>query len=416
MDPIAQIHWGIFLDTTSNTAIITKKLLSNTFIPEFKIPKKGQGVLFSRLEVDRLSKEEEQHDHKIIPHTTCPLKEMSSGEQRKTVLKYLLGQQPAFIVLDNPFDYLDVDAQQELTIILNGWHSKIPIIQLINRERDILPFLTHFITLKENTVTSISSSTSFLSKKKRSPKRNIKTIPGPLVYIENPDPFLVRFKNVSVKYGNKPILNNINWDIGPNEFWQLNGKNGSGKTTLLSMITGDNTKAYGQEVILFGKQKGSGESIWDIKEKIGYFSPSMTTTYSGQHTVEQMLISGLYDSIGLYTLPSDSAVQIAREWLQLLDMVSSKDTAFHQLPMGQQRIILTVRAMIKHPLLLILDEPTVGLDDESAAIFVSLINIIALGSHTSIIFVSHRKEPGLAAKATYTLKAMPNGSTGTVDT
>jgi molybdate transport system ATP-binding protein len=217
-----------------------------------------------------------------------------------------------------------------------------------------------------------------------------------------------------VAYGDTPILHAINWDIRPGEFWQLRGKNGSGKTTLLSMITGDNPKGYGQELILFGIKKGSGESIWDIKKKIGYFTPAMIDRFTGYHSLQNMLISGIMDSIGLYIKPTEVQIRLAGEWLALIGMRGMKETYFHDLSMGHQRLVMCVRAMIKHPLLLILDEPTAGLDDRSARLFVSLVNKIAEESKTAIVFVSHREEPGLQAKFEYELVESEKGSLGKV--
>ncbi len=223
---------------------------------------------------------------------------------------------------------------------------------------------------------------------------------------------MVDFKNVTVSFDDRLILNNINWTIHPGEFWQLRGKNGSGKSTLLSMITGENSKGYGQELWIFGQLKGSGETIWEIKEKLGYFTPPMIDSFSGHHTVEHMLISGLYDSIGLYIYPTEIQLQLAKEWLGVLDLTEHRKSFFHDLSMGQQRLIMIARAMIKHPLLLLLDEPTSGLDDKSSALLVALVNKIATESNTTLIFVSHREEEGLQPQYIFELQMTDQGSVG----
>jgi len=239
-------------------------------------------------------------------------------------------------------------------------------------------------------------------------------IPAALSPLKFDNDILIQLKNVTVNFGNKTVLQKINWTIKKREFWQLVGKNGSGKTTLLSMITGDNPKGYGQELFLFGKKKGSGESIWDIKKNIGYFTPSMTDKFTGYHTIENMLISGLNDSIGLYITPTEAQLRVAKQWLQLINLWEKKETQFNDLSMGQKRLVMTTRAMIKHPLLLILDEPTAGLDDASAKLLVELVNKIARESDTATIFVSHRKEPGLNPDLIYELEMSERGSTGRV--
>ena len=215
-------------------------------------------------------------------------------------------------------------------------------------------------------------------------------------------------------YGEKAVLHNINWDIKAGEYWELAGKNGSGKTTILSMITGDNPKGYGQEIFLFGTKKGSGESIWDIKKKIGYFTPAMIDRFRGYHSLENMLISGILDSIGLYVIPSAAQIRLAQQWLAMVGLDQKKDSYFHDLSLGHQRLIMCIRAMIKHPLLLILDEPTAGLDDSSASMVVSLVNKMAKESDTTIIFVSHRQEPGLNPQHVFHLTLSEQGSTGQI--
>jgi molybdate transport system ATP-binding protein len=125
-----------------------------------------------------------------------------------------------------------------------------------------------------------------------------------------------------------------------------------------------------------------------------------------------MLISGLNDCIGLYLKPTEAQLRLAKEWLLLIDMWNIRAKRFHDLSMGQKRLVMTVRAMIKHPLLLILDEPTAGLDDASARLLVALVNKIARESEVTTIFVSHRKEPGLEPDKIYQLQMTENGSVG----
>ena len=239
-------------------------------------------------------------------------------------------------------------------------------------------------------------------------------IPPPCKRNSNIPDILLEFRNVSVSYGEKPILKSINWTIKKGEFWELSGPNGSGKTTLLTMLTGDNPKAYGQDIMLFGRKKGSGESVWDIKEKIGYLTPAMVDLFKRRHTVEQMLISGMVDSIGLYKKPTTFELNLSKQWLQVVGLKHLARTPFIKLSQVQQRMVLILRAMVKHPPVLILDEPSNGLDDAAASMLVHLINKVADESDTAIIYVSHRKEPGLKAHKHYLLMPGRDGSTGKV--
>ncbi len=402
-------HWGIFMDNSTPKVDFINTLLDNPIFEPFEALKNKQGALFSPFEINRLIDEEERHDIKIVTQKTPQsLKSMSSGERKKALLSHILNSRPDFIVLDNPFDNLDTSSQKELSLQLEEISNKISLVLLITRNEDKLPFIDQFYTFNGDAVIPIESPLEPLI----TSHLDDLTIPQALSKESYTEKVLVSFKDVHVSFDDRPILNNINWTICPGEFWQLMGKNGSGKSTLLSMITGENNKGYGQQLWLFGHEKGSGETIWEIKEKLGYFTPSMIDSFSGHHTVEHMLISGLYDSVGLYIYPTETELQLAKEWLLILNLLEFRTTYFHDLSMGQQRLVMTARAMIKHPLLLILDEPTAGLDDRSSALLVALVNKISVESNTAIIFVSHRKEVGLQPQYIFELKMTPEGSVG----
>jgi len=405
-------HWAIFIDNSSDKGHFIS-LISNKNPPKgFEGLRRVKGSLFSKLALEKLIKEEDQHGNKVITkNTQQELKTMSSGEQKKALLKHILQSRPDYIILDNPFDNLDVGTQAELKETLLTIREKVSLVQIISRKTDVLPFIDTFYKLDFKELIPLNnlqvSETDNLISASRS-------IPSSIKQFHFEEEVLIELKNVSVSYCEKPILKNISWKIKKGDFWELRGKNGSGKTTILSMITGENPKGYGQELYIFGQQKGTGESVWDIKKRIGYFTPSMTDKFTGYHSVLNMIISGLNDSIGLYVKPTEAQLRSAKGWLALIGMEQLKDKLFHDLTMGQKRLVMCARAMIKHPLLLIIDEPTAGLDDESAALFVSLVNKFATESDTTVIFVSHRKEPDLKPDFVYELEMSDEGSTGTI--
>lgn len=406
-------HWAIFIDNTSNKTDFIHQVLHGTMPSGFGNLSGLQGTLFSKLALMTYMDEEDRHGIKTLNEGSYQsLQSMSSGEQKKALLQYILKSNPDFIVLDNPFDNLDTASQESLKATLITRSEQTLFLQIISRKDDLLPFITNYAELDKetlhfheslNTIFDVENTTVFNH-----------AIPLPIQPIEYNEKVLIDIRNNTIKYGNKTILKNISWTIKKSEFWQLIGKNGSGKTTILSMITGENPKGYGQDLFLFGRKKGSGESIWDIKKKIGYFTPSMTDKFSGYHTLENMIISGLNDSIGLYVKPTEVQLRLAKEWLSLIGMYHIKDTLFNTLSIGQQRLVMTTRAMVKHPLLLIMDEPTTGLDDASTQLLVTLVNKIAKESDTAVVFVSHRNEPGLTPNFIYELQMTHEGSIGCV--
>lgn len=403
-------HYTIYTDNESNIDLFTTRILKGELPSELQSLNNLKGETLNKSKINDLIFEEEVHDIKIATNnTTQSLKSMSSGEQKKVVLAYILSQKPDFIILDNPFDNLDIASVENLKVSLENISKEISIVLFISRKADSLNFIqTHLYLSKENTLMN-----SFKGQKTDSSIFKFQ-IPKPHSKNSYQGNILIELKNVSVTFDDKPILNNINWSIKRNEFWQLKGENGSGKTTLLSMVTGENSKGYGQDLYLFGQKKGTGESIWDIKKKIGYYSPTLTHNFNGLHSVEHMLISGLNDSIGLYKYPTELQKKLAEEWLHVLNMKAFKNSLFIDLTTGYQRLVMVARAMIKQPLLLILDEPTENLDDKTAHLFVALVNKISKESNTSILFVSHRDEPGLLPEKVFELQKTKNGAIGTI--
>ncbi|MGW1453792.1 ATP-binding cassette domain-containing protein [Salegentibacter agarivorans] len=407
-------HYAIFGTNFSVKGKLIQQLLKENPPTELKELQKKKGLLFSETVLNKFIEEDYKHGNAaLILNENRSLRTFSSGEKRKALLQYLLSQEPDFLVLDNPFDSLDKTSVSDLKLTLEQISETIVIIQIFNRKEDLLPFVNSILKVENEQIVEILEVSEFQGNNETnfSEVRNIP--PAPVKFQGVPD-ILVKMKNVSVSYEGKPVLENICWEIRKGDFWQLTGPNGSGKTTLLSMIYGDNPKAYGVDLYLFGNKKGSGESVWEIKKKIGYFSPALTELFNRRNTVLEMLISGLVDSVGLYRKPGDADIRLAKEWLKILNLEDKSAKIFTELSELHKRMVLIARAMIKHPPLLILDEPTTSLDDKSALQITSLINFIAKKSNTTIVFVSHRKEKGLEPKTIYHLIPSENGSKGEI--
>jgi molybdate transport system ATP-binding protein len=408
-------HWAIFTETSTPVRELIDFLLYGPYPNGFEVLKTKKGVLFSTSEIAWFIEEELRHDRKILSKDRKQsLQSMSSGERKKALFSYLLAQKPDYMILDNAFDNLDVATRQYFTETIDRLKKSMSIIQVLSRKSDLLPFIDRYATWHKDQLNWQKKIPAAADLSIKESKHFNEPLPSPLEQTDYKHTYLIEFINVSVSYGDRPILDKINWKIAPGDFWELMGANGSGKTTLLSLITGDNPKGYGQDLYLFGHKKGSGESVWDIKKQIGYVTPALTDRFRGYHTIENMLISGLVDSIGLYIQPTDEQKKLAVSWLSLLGLEKQKDTYFHDLGKGQQRLIMCARAMIKQPLLLILDEPTSDLDDSAAKLVIQLVNKLGRESDTAIVFVSHRSEPGLYPKNILELRPSLQGSVGNI--
>ncbi|POY41017.1 ABC transporter [Flavobacterium alvei] len=402
-------HWNILLSDSVNKNQLIKTLLSGSSTGELAIYNNLKGILFSDITIQQFIEKEEQYDT-LEAASNRKLRSFSAGEQKKEFLNYCLNQKPDYIILDNPFDHLDQASRKTLADSLKQLSESLSFIQLVNRTEDLLSFVENKVQITDDSFVTKPIETS----KKSTEEKHTTQIPKPLHSFDNTNEILVKMDGVSVSYDERPIVDSIFWTIKQDEFWQLVGPNGSGKSTILSMITGENPKGYEQELYLFGRKKGSGESVWDIKKNIGIFSTSMTQMFKRNHTVEQMILSGFFDSIGLYTQPTILQKQIAAQWLEVIGMSALKNKSFMQLSLGQQRVILIVRAVIKHPPLIILDEPLDGLDDHNSVLVTDLINLLIQETNMTIIYVSHRMEPALKPTSIFELVPSKTGSIGKI--
>jgi len=408
-------HLGIYLSNTADKNAIINGIFSNEFLKNTIDLSIMRGELFSTITINKVIEEELLHDKFVIStRENATLQSMSDGQRRKALLTYLIEKKPDYVVLDDLFGSIDNETLQFVLSKLNQIESATLLIQLFFRKQDVLPFISTVFTVDgQNQVIAKQSRSDFLEQKETEHHMQFISLPELFTKTNETINPLIQLNSVSANYGDKLVLKDINWTIRTGEFWQLKGPIGSGKTTLLSMIIGDNPRGFGEDMILFGKKKGTGETIWDIKRRIGYFTPNMTHRFTHDDSVEHMIISGLVDSVGLYTKPSDLQKNIASAWLKVLGPSFHKKH-FNSLSFGQQRILMVVRALVKHPPLLILDEPTVGLDDENAKLFINLITTIASQRKIAIIYVSHRTEPELKPDKIFELKPTPEGSEGTV--
>jgi len=203
---------------------------------------------------------------------------------------------------------------------------------------------------------------------------------------------IVRLNKVSIRYDRRTILNELDWVVRKGEKWALTGDNGSGKSTLLSLICADNPQSYACDIALFGRKRGTGESIWEIKKHIGYVSPEMHRAYLKNLPAIDIVASGLHDSVGLYVRPRPEDKEVCVEWMDTFGIAGLRDRSFLQLSSGEQRLVLLARAFVKNPDLLILDEPLHGLDTANRTKVKGIIDAFCRREGKTMIMVSHYED------------------------
>lgn len=330
-------------------------------------------------------------------------KYLSTGETRKTLLCQALMAEPELLILDEPFDGLDVKSRGQLADLLASLNQQgYTLVLVLNRFDEIPDFVQHAGVLADCTLTAVGEKAHLLNQAliaqlAHSEKLNGVTLPEPDApsarhALPQDQPRIV-LNNGVVSYNDRPILDQLSWTVNPGEHWQIVGPNGAGKSTLLSLITGDHPQGYSNDLTLFGRRRGSGETIWDIKKHIGYVSSSLHLDYRVSTTVRNVILSGYFDSIGIYQAVSDKQHKLAQQWLDILGMDNRvADAPFSSLSWGQQRLALIVRALVKHPTLLILDEPLQGLDPLNRQLIRRFVDVLISEGETQLLFVSHHAE------------------------
>ena len=330
-------------------------------------------------------------------------KYLSTGETRKTLLCQALMSEPELLILDEPFDGLDVQSRAQLAALLASLNQQgYTLVLVLNRFDEIPDFIQHAGVLADCSLTETGEKNALLQQALIAQLAHSERLDG--IALPEPDAPSARhaldphqprivLRDGIVSYDDRPILNRLSWTVNPGEHWQIVGPNGAGKSTLLSLVTGDHPQGYSNDLTLFGRRRGSGETIWDIKKHIGYVSSSLHLDYRVSTTVRNAILSGYFDSIGIYKAVSDRQLKLAQQWLDILGMDSRvADAPFHSLSWGQQRLALIVRALVKHPTLLILDEPLQGLDPLNRQLIRRFVDVLISEGETQLLFVSHHAE------------------------
>ncbi|TCL03944.1 MULTISPECIES: molybdate ABC transporter ATP-binding protein ModF [Sodalis] len=345
-------------------------------------------------------------------------KYLSTGETRKTLLCQALMAKPDILILDEPFDGLDVASRAQLSDMLHGLgDGSMALVLILNRFDDIPAYIGNVGILADCELTCTGDRETLLAQALVAQLAHAESMngiqlpdteaPGQKNTLPAGEP-LITLRNGVVTYQDRPILHHLDWQVLPGQHWQIVGPNGAGKSTLLSLVTGDQPQGYSNDLTLFGRRRGSGETIWDIKRHIGYVSSSLHLDYRVSATARSVILSGFFDSIGIYQAVSERQQLLTRQWLDLLGLTGAADAPFHSLSWGQQRLVLIARAMVKHPALLILDEPLQGLDPLNRALVRRWVDVLIGEGDTQLLFVSHHAEDAPEC-ITHRLTFVPQG-------
>lgn len=330
---------------------------------------------------------------------------LSNGERQRVELARALSRTLGLLILDEPFAGLDRTARKHFTMVLEHlMASPLRVLFITARPEDLPKPATHILQVQNCRVVRSGPRVTVLPQRGRTtrpyPAPTSRTPPSSAQLANDSLGFrkkklrtpLVQLEDVTVRYGNNLILDHFNWTIYAGESWALLGPNGSGKSTILSLVQGDHPQAYRNNVAVCGYRRGSGESIWDIKEKIGSVSPELQAHFPQEATCFETVASGFFDSSGLFETPTAAQRRATRFWLRRFGLLELADTPLFGLSAGAQRLALLARALVKSPQLLLLDEPCQGLDQACCRLFIPTVDRLVRQGSVTVVYVTHREE------------------------
>ena len=339
----------------------------------------------------------------IEPMLAKKVVHLSSGELRKMELVHNLSSSPRVLIMDNPFIGLDAQTRTQLRCLLEelARSESLQVVLVLSMMEDVPDFITHVVTVdgckvgNKLTLEQYRREYAIADERRRIEEeavftdldRRIANLPYSNDNFVSEE--IIRFNNINIRYGERTILKDLNWTVRRGDVWALRGGNGSGKSTLLSLVCADNPQAYACDISLFGRKRGTGESIWEIKKHIGYVSPEMHRAYLKDMPAIEIVASGLFDTIGLYRRPHPDMLGICEWWMDVFGIASLRDKSFVQLSSGEQRLCLLARAFVKDPELLILDEPLHGLDTFNRRRVKRIIEAFCRRRDKTLIMVTH---------------------------
>ncbi len=340
-------------------------------------------------------------------------RQLSTGQARKLMLLAQITRGVSYLAIQAPYEGLDPPSCQELDRALALLHQQgIGILITVNNRKDIPDFCTHVGLIAHGHLDLMGPRTDImaaLEKKLDREDPDFQVSVNELIQDQsNTETWeppesgskkktrnvteLVRLKNGSAGYGGNTLFTGLNLRIHTGDHTLVTGSNGCGKSTLLQLITGDHPACYQNDLRIFGTQRGTGESIWELKKEMGIVSPDLHRNYFVPGNTLDCIISGIFDSIGLYQKYTHQNKHQAIKWLERTGLIQEAQTPFRQLSYANQRLVLIARALIKVPRLLILDEPTQGLDDLNRKAVLNFLEQVAQESVSTLLYVSHRQD------------------------
>jgi molybdate transport system ATP-binding protein len=320
-----------------------------------------------------------------------PILSLSYGQRRRVLMARLLIARPKVLLLDEIFNGLDASTRHHLKRTLEATRTATWILAT-HSAQDIPDNVTHVAQLEQGRLVyagPILAEHRQLIRRDQPRRHRLaqRQIANNRVThkVTGQGGLLLRLSQVCLYRDYRPVLRSFDWQVARGEHWAIVGANGSGKSTLLMLIYGDLHPALGGSIERAGVVAGAPISTWKLQ--VGYVSPELQADYFRASSIEQVIASGRYASIGLNQPLSAADRRAVKPWLRFFGLEALRERAPRQVSYGQLRLALLARAMVNKPRLLLLDEPFTGLDPALHAYVMAALQRLAQAGTQLIIAV-----------------------------
>lgn len=328
---------------------------------------------------------------------------LSYGQRRLTLVARLFASNAPVLLLDEVFNGLDVRAKEKLRRALEQPRGGHDWILTSHRPKELPKNVTHIARIENGCIVAAGPMGGKLDLPKRARTSPSASVPPRTPAITPIDAKsstarsrqrgsatpLVIIRNADIYRDYRLVIRKLDWELRRGENWAVFGANGSGKSSLLNLIYGDLHPALGGTIEREGVPRGTRIEAW--KHRVGWVSPELQADHYPANSIEEIVISGRYASVGLNEPPTGADIKAADRWLQFFNIQQLRARAPRQVSYGQMRLALFARALMNDPELLLLDEPCAGLDGEVRAVVLGFIQQLA-DRGTQLVMAVHDVE------------------------
>lgn len=315
--------------------------------------------------------------------------EVSYGQRRLALVARALASRPRLLLLDEVFNGLD-DGHRRL--LRRGLRhvagSATTVVATAHRAEDVPPGMNEACRVAEGRLrrSTLAAAVGRLAREARQGSRPVR---GP-ARARRADGPVIELRGVSVYREEHRALRDLDWVLHDGEHWAVTGRNGAGKSTLLGLLYGTHQVAAGGELHRRGQPRGT--PLEEIRRRVGLVSPELQADYDASSTLEEIVVSGLRDSVGLDVPATRGERSRARAALESVGLAGLARRRPREVSYGELRLALLARAFVKRPGLLLLDEPFTGLDPRRRRQLRAALSGLARSGSQLVIAIHHLED------------------------